>query len=58
MLGKIEGSPEKGTGEDEMVGWHHLLNGHECEHAPGDSKGQKAGVLQSMGSQSWTGLSD
>ena len=20
---------EKGTGEDEMVGWHHQLNGHE-----------------------------
>ena len=22
---------EKGTTEDEMVGWHHLLNGHEFE---------------------------
>ena len=21
--------------EDEMVGWHHLLNGHEFEQAPG-----------------------
>ena len=21
--------------EDEMVGWHHRLNGHECEHALG-----------------------
>ena len=28
MLGKIEGK-EKGTTEDEMVGWHHQLNGHE-----------------------------
>ena len=28
MLGKIEGR-EKGTTEDEMVGWHHQLNGHE-----------------------------
>ena len=27
MLGKIE--EEKGTTEDEMVGWHHQLNGHE-----------------------------
>ena len=27
MLGKIE--EEKGTTEDEMVGWHHRLNGHE-----------------------------
>ena len=40
MLGKIEGSPEKGTGEDEMVGWHHLLNGHEFEQATGVSDGQ------------------
>ena len=26
--------------EDEMVGWHHQLNGHEFEQAPGDSEGQ------------------
>ena len=26
---------EKGTTEDEMVGWYHQLNGHEFEHAPG-----------------------
>ena len=26
--------------EDEMVGWHHQLNGHEFEQAPGDGKGQ------------------
>ena len=29
MLGKIEGG--KGTTEDEMVGWHHQLDGHEFE---------------------------
>ena len=29
MLGKIRGQNEKGTTEDEMVGWHHRLNGHE-----------------------------
>ena len=23
-----------------MVGWHHQLNGHEFEQAPGDSEGQ------------------
>ena len=34
--------------EDEMVGWHHQLNGHEFEQAPGDGERQ---VLQSMGSQ-------
>jgi len=28
MLGKIEGG-RKGTTEDEMVGWHHRLDGHE-----------------------------
>ena len=26
--------------EDEMVGWHHWLNGHEFEQAPGDGEGQ------------------
>ena len=30
MLGKIEGG-RKGTTEDEMVEWHHQLNGHELE---------------------------
>ena len=31
---------EKGTTEDEMVGWHHWLNGHEFEQALGDGEGQ------------------
>ena len=32
MLGGIWGQEEKGTTEDdEMVGWHHRLNGHEFE---------------------------
>ena len=31
------GYQEKGVTEDEVVGWHHLLNGHEFEQAPGDS---------------------
>ena len=31
---------EKGTTEDEMVGWHHQLNGHEFEQAPGIGDGQ------------------
>ena len=26
--------------EDEMVGWHHGLNGHEFEQTPGDGEGQ------------------
>ena len=30
---------EKGVIEDEMVGWHHRLNGHEFEETPGHSEG-------------------
>jgi len=26
--------------EDEMVGWHYQLDGHECEQAPGVGDGQ------------------
>ena len=26
--------------EDQMVGWHHGLNGHQFEQAPGDGEGQ------------------
>ena len=40
MLGKIEGREEKGTTEDEVVGWHHQLNGHEFELTPGVGDGQ------------------
>ena len=31
---------EKGMTEDEMVGWHHWLNGHEFEQGPGVAKSQ------------------
>ena len=31
---------EKGTTEDEMVGWRHRLNGHGFEQVPGDGEGQ------------------
>ena len=40
MLGKIEDKEEKGTTEDETVGWHHQLNGHKFEQTPGDGEGQ------------------
>ena len=43
------GQEEKEAKEDEMVGWHHWLNGHEFEQAPGDTEGQ--GSLQPMGLQ-------
>ena len=34
--------------EDEMVGWHHRLNGHEFESTPGDSEGQGSLVCCSL----------
>ena len=37
MLGRQE---EKGTTEDEMIGWHHQLDGHEFEQALGVGDGQ------------------
>ena len=30
---------DKGMTEDEMVGWHHWLDEHEFEQAPGDGEG-------------------
>ena len=51
--GKDWGQEEKGMTEDEMVGWHHRLHGHEFEQAPGDGEGQGSLVccMQSMGLQ-------
>ena len=40
MLGKTEGRRT----EDEMVGWHHRLSGHEFGQAPGDGEGQGSRV--------------
>ena len=48
--GKDWGQEEKGETEDETVGWHYWLNGHEIEQAPG-GRTEEPGVLQSMGSQ-------
>ena len=42
MLGKIEGGRRT---DDEMVGWHHRVNGREFEQAPGVGDGQ--GSLES-----------
>ena len=38
--GKDWEQEEKGTTEEEMVWWHHWLNGHELEQTHGDSEGQ------------------
>ena len=49
MLAKVEGRRRRGQ-QNEMVGWHHQLNGHEFEQALGDSEGYgEPGVLQSVG---------
>ena len=49
---------EKGMAEDEMVGWHHRLNGHECEQAPGAGDGQGGLAAVHAVAKSWTWLSD
>ena len=46
--GKDWGKEEKGVTKDEIIGWHHWLNGHEFEQTPGDSEGQ--GNLMCCGS--------
>ena len=40
MLGTIEDRRRRGLTEDEMVGWHHWLNGHEFKQSPRDGEGQ------------------
>ena len=44
ILGKIERQEEKEMTANEMVGWHHWINGHEFEQAPvvGDGQGSQA----------------
>ena len=48
--GKDWRQEEKGMTEDDMVGWHHQLDGHQFEHGTWLWTG-KPGVLQSMGLQ-------
>ena len=40
IAGKDWRQEEKGTTEDEMVGWHHQVNGHESAQTLGDGEGQ------------------
>ena len=50
---------EKGTTEDEMVGWHHQVNGHEFEQALGIGDGQGSLACWSPWvTKSWTRLSN
>ena len=39
-VGKDWGQEKKGATENETIGWHHRLNGHEFEQILGDSEGQ------------------
>ena len=47
MLGKIEGRRRKWMTEDEMVGWHHQLNGHELSKLWEMVRTEKPGELHS-----------
>ena len=57
--GKNLGQEEKGVTEDEMLGWHHLLNGYEFEETQGNSDGQRSlACFSSWVTRSWTWLSE
>ena len=57
--GKDWRQEEKGTTEDEIIGWHHWLNGHEWVNSESWWWTGRPGVLQSMGvAKSRTWLSD
>ena len=57
--GKDWRQEEKGTTEDEMVGWHHRLHGHEFQQTRGDCKGQGNLTCCGLrGCKSWTWLSN
>ena len=56
--GKYWRQEEKGTTEDEMVGWHHRLNGHEFEWTLGVGDGQGGLVCCSPWGHSQTRLSN
>ena len=47
MLGKTEGRRRRGR-LDEMVEWHHQLDGHEFEQAPGVGDGHEFEQLQEL----------
>ena len=56
--GKDWRQEEKGMTEDEMVGWHHRLDGHEFESTLGDGDGQGGLVAVHGVTKSQTRLSD
>ena len=57
--GKDQTQEEKGMTEDEMVGWHHWLNGHGFGWTPGVGDGREVWRAAVHGvTKSWTWLSD
>ena len=57
--GKERRLEEKGMTEDEIVGWHHILSGHEFEQVPGMGKDREAWRATVHGvAESWTWLSE
>ena len=51
QAGEHRRQEEKGMTEDDIVGWHHPLDGYETEQAPAIGDIWEPGVLQSLGSQ-------
>ena len=56
--GKHWGQEKKGATEDETIGWHHWLNGHEFEQSLGDSEGQGSLVGYSPWGHKETDMND
>ena len=52
-VGKDRGQEEKGATEDEMVGWHRWLDGHEFKEAPVYGEGQGSLVCCSPWGHGW-----
>ena len=57
MLGKMRAEGEGAT-EDEMVGWHHQLNGHGFDQTLGDGEGEESLAYCSSWGCKETQLSD
>ena len=58
MLGKIEGGRRRGQQEEDMVEWHHRLDSHKSEQAPGVGDGQRSLACYSPWSLKESQLSD